>query len=124
MSVGSLHLPGYFLQRRAQYPVPDPGGWPDAGPPEVNVWWAGPARSPWRLPGCLQPTPLREVTTLAMAEDGTLAIGGPDGAAMLERGRWRYFAGRRWLPDDHVRRLRCVSSGELYVDTPAGVARI
>jgi hypothetical protein len=122
--VSPFYLPAYFLQRRAQYPVPSPGGWPDAAPPDIAAWRVGPSRSRWRLPDCLMPTPLGEITALSVADDGTLAIGGPDGAAILEQGRWHYFGGRRWLPVDEVRRLRCVSAGELIADTPAGVARI
>jgi hypothetical protein len=119
--VDSLRLSS-FAQRIAEYPVQLPTSWPvqpSAPPPEWRVDGAA-----VRLPDELLPTPLRVVTTLSVAPDGAVAIGGPDGLAVLVCGQWRYFAGRRWLPDNDVRRVLCLGAGEVFAETSAGLARV
>jgi hypothetical protein len=111
-----------FAQRVTEYPVamPEPKSATDASLPPG--WLTGSESR--RIPESLLPIPLREVTTLSVAADGAIAIGGPDGAAVLDRGRWRYLAGRRWLPSDDVRRVDCRGAGDLFVETATGSARV
>jgi hypothetical protein len=68
--------------------------------------------------------PILDITQLAAGLDGSLWIGTPQGAILLRAGRWRYYAGRRWLPDDHVRGLHVEPSGDCLVTTVAGTAHI
>src|SRR5262249_14943650 len=62
--------------------------------PPTSPWDGNETRpSTWRaeggtgaIPAGLHPTPLRGITTVSVAPDGTVAIGGPDGLAALENG--------------------------------------
>jgi hypothetical protein len=88
-----------FPERIAQYPKALPNAWINEGERRPPAWNAS---GQALVPECLLPTPLREITTVSVAPDGTVAIGGPDGLAALEHGRWRYYAGQRWLPSNDV----------------------
>jgi hypothetical protein len=92
-----------FPERIAQYPKAPPPAWTNDGERRPPPWSAG---GPALLPECLLPTPLRAITTVSVAPDGTVAIGGPDGLAAWEHGRWRYYAGQRCLPSNEVRPAR------------------
>ncbi len=68
--------------------------------------------------------PVREVTALAPTTTGVW-VGTPRGVFFQgTNGLIRYFAGRRWLPDDAVVDLQPDSRGDLYVLTPGGLAKI
>jgi hypothetical protein len=111
-----------FPERIARYPAGPPNSWTNEGEVRPPAWGATGTNA--ALPDCLHPTPLQEISTVSVAPDGTVAIGGPDGLAVLEEGRWRYYAGRRWLPINDVRRVRCHEAGMLSVETSAGGASI
>ena len=68
--------------------------------------------------------PLRDVCCVAQDTDGTLWIGGADGAARLREGVWRYFAGRRWLPDNRVNAIALDDQSRAWIGTDAGLACI
>jgi hypothetical protein len=121
--VDSLRL-SPFRQRIGQYPVTTPIAWPSSILDRPRAWRDASRPKSALVPDCLCPTPLRQITNLSTAPDGTVAVGGPDGLAVLEGGCWHYFAGRRWLPSDEVRRVLCRSAAEVYADTTGGVARI
>jgi hypothetical protein len=69
--------------------------------------------------------PNRQVTVIPPASASTIWIGTREGAVRLS-GDYRtreYFAGRRWLPDDHVTGIGF--DGEAtWLETPGGFARI
>lgn len=68
--------------------------------------------------------PVAEVTALAPTVSGVW-VGTPRGVYFQAAGGGiRYFAGRRWLPDDQVVDLQPDSRGDLYVLTPGGLAKI
>jgi hypothetical protein len=110
-----------FPERIAQYPKAPPNVWTDEGERRPPAWNAG---GQALVPACLLPTPLRAITTVSVAPDGTVAIGGPDGLAALEHGRWRCYAGQRWLRSNDVRRVLCREAGAMFVETNAGVSLI
>lgn len=68
--------------------------------------------------------PVAEVTSLAPVDTGVWG-GTPRGVWFHgKNGGIRYFAGRRWLPDDTVVDLQPDSRGDLYVLTQSGLAKI
>lgn len=68
--------------------------------------------------------PFPDITHLAVGADGALWIGAPQGAIRFHEGQWRTYAGRRWLPDDHVTGLHVGESGDCWIRTATGVAHI
>lgn len=68
--------------------------------------------------------PILGVTHLAPGPDNSLWMGTPHGAIRLRAGLWRYYAGRRWLPDDHVTDLKVEANGDCLVTTSTGTSRI
>lgn len=105
------------VMRRAHVPEPPPS---DETTPPVNSYTED---APWFLTE-LEGVPLRDICCAARGEDGTLWVGGAQGAARLREGVWRYFAGKRWLPDDHVNAIAIDSAGEAWVATNGGLACI
>lgn len=68
--------------------------------------------------------PWTEVTSMAVATNG-LWVGTTRGVFLHAGiGMIRYFAGRRWLKDDHVIDLQPDSRGDLYVLTQTGLNQI
>jgi hypothetical protein len=69
--------------------------------------------------------PNPQVTVIKPGPASTVWIGTREGAVRLSRDyRTReYFAGRRWLPDDHVTGIG-VDGEATWIETPAGFARI
>lgn len=80
----------------------------------------GPVR---RAVGPADGFPLRYPRCLTVGLGERVAVGGEDGLAVLHGGRWRYYAGRRWLPDDRVIRVALTEDG-VRATTAAGPARI
>jgi hypothetical protein len=68
--------------------------------------------------------PWNEITSLAIATNGIWA--GTSRGTFLHAGMgmFRYFAGRRWLKDDHVIDLAVDASGNLFVLTRSGLSEI
>jgi hypothetical protein len=76
-----------------------------------------------RVVGAADGFPLRRPVCAAVGADGSVAGGGEDGLAVLREGRWRYYAGRRWLPEDRVTQV-LVTGDEVWAVTAAGPARL
>jgi hypothetical protein len=103
---------------------------PSAPPDDWPVSWrlegsslvavSGGARRPL---GAEDGFPLRRPTCLTVGAAGSVAVGGEDGLAVLRDGRWRYYASRRWLPDDRVTEL-VFSADDLWIMTAAGPTRL
>lgn len=69
--------------------------------------------------------PYHDVTSIQPpAEGGRVWVGFSEGAAALSGGRWRYFHGRRWLPDDHVNHVVADGDGGAWLATDGGVAHL
>ncbi len=70
--------------------------------------------------------PYRDATVGVKLADGTLWIGTSRGLMRLAPGapRWRLFHSRRYLPSDHVNDLAVDADGAVWVQTPAGIARL
>ena len=64
-----------------------------------------------------------DTTCLARGFDSDLWIGTTRGAIRMIDSEFHYFAGRRWLPDDHVNDI-AVGEQAVYVATNAGVGVI
>jgi hypothetical protein len=68
--------------------------------------------------------PALDITCLLPTTNGLWA-GTTQGVFFQTGSRWfRYYASKRWLPDDRVVDLALTPEGELYVLTAAGLARI
>lgn len=77
-----------------------------------------------------QGLPVRSLTALAAGPDGILWIGSAEGAACFKpneppatAGRWFYFWGRRYLPDNSVENI-VPEEGGAWMRTHTGIARI
>ncbi|MFQ6097689.1 MAG: hypothetical protein ACE5O2_08170, partial [Armatimonadota bacterium] len=68
--------------------------------------------------------PVGEITCIFLAQDGDRWFGTPRGAMRLSGGRWRYYAGRRWLPDDEVLAIAPHPAGGVCIHTRTGRSRI
>lgn len=69
--------------------------------------------------------PVRQLTAAAVAADGRLWLGSPRGAFCLDAdGGLDYYAGRRWLPDDHVLDVHPALDGRVYLLTRGGLAHL
>lgn len=91
--------------------------------------WVGSANgiAAWHPGGSWDPlrrTPIPEVACLTATADGALWAGTPRGLERWQRGAWRYFAGRRWLPDDRVVALAPASAHAVWVATAAGLGKV
>ena len=68
--------------------------------------------------------PVAEVTSLAPTATGVW-VGTPRGVYFqATNGVIRYFAGRRWLPDDQVVDVQSDARGDLYALTSSGLAKL
>jgi len=73
--------------------------------------------------------PVGNITATARATDGALWLGTTQGLMRLdlaapERDRRQYFAGLRYLPDDHIEQLLADERGGIWVRTRTGVSHI
>jgi len=106
----------------ARYALSDPAVPEPARAQAHGAPWAGPEQGP-----------VAGLRVFAREQGGAVWLGGALGAARFDPSRqdrwdrWRYFYGRRWLPDNHVQnifleetkdRLRC------WIRTETGVSRI
>ncbi len=82
----------------------------------------------WRSVAGAEGLPILDLTHAAAAKapDGSLTtwLGGPRGLVQAHGGRFRYFAGKRWLPDDRVTALAADPDGSVWVGTAKGLAHI
>jgi hypothetical protein len=68
--------------------------------------------------------PYGMIRCLAFAPNGDLWAGTPEGACRLRDGRWSYFWGRRWLPDNRVYAIAVDAQNRAWLATERGVACI
>jgi hypothetical protein len=68
--------------------------------------------------------PYGMIGCLAFAPNGDLWAGTPEGACRLRAGRWSYFWGRRWLPDNRVYAIAVDAQNRAWLATERGVACI
>jgi len=68
--------------------------------------------------------PIETITCAATAPNGDVWFGSRQGAIRWTSGRFEYYAGNRWLPDDRVQAVQCLPDNSVYVWTPAGVGHI
>ena len=64
--------------------------------------------------------PVGPVTTIIPSGDH-LWLGTPKGAVCQLQGSWRYYAGKRWLDDNHVNDILPLEANRVWVATPAGI---
>ncbi len=62
--------------------------------------------------------------TLAFAPNGDLWAGTPEGACRLRNGKWSYFWGKRWLPNNQVNAIAIDPQNRAWIATNGGVACI
>jgi len=75
------------------------------------------------------PLPVGNITATARATDGALWLGTTQGLMRLdftapEQDRRQYFAGQRYLPDDHIEQLLADDRGGVWVRTRTGVSHL
>ena len=75
------------------------------------------------------PLPVGDLTALAVASDGAVWYGTPQGLVRVDskagsRDRNQYFGGKRYLPDDAILQLLADSSGGVWARTSTGVSHI
>lgn len=68
--------------------------------------------------------PAGGLTCLAAAPSGELWVGSRHGLARWQGGRVEWYAGRRWLPENHVVAVAPQPDGAVHVWTASGAARI
>ncbi|CCW34396.1 hypothetical protein CTKA_00590 [Chthonomonas calidirosea] len=96
----------------------------------TTIWIAGNKRLYVYEGGVLQdvdavaPPPVLPVRCMDLGADGVLWIGTRQGAACLRDGVWRYYAGRRWLPDNEVLSVAADQKGGAWIMTRSGVVHL
>ncbi|WP_165071634.1 hypothetical protein [Paludisphaera rhizosphaerae] len=78
----------------------------------------------WQNLGRLDGVPYEAINSLHLAPNGDLWAGTPEGAWRLRDGRFRYFWGRRWLPDNDVQSVWTDAKGRAWLETRTGIACI
>lgn len=68
--------------------------------------------------------PIEELTKVETGPEGTLWFGSANGLLRLKEGRWKYYASKRYLPDDRVNWILPGPQGDVWVATPAGISHI
>ena len=68
--------------------------------------------------------PIEDLTDVETGPEGVLWFGSDQGLLRLKDGRWKYYASKRYLPDDRVNDILPGSDGDVWVATPAGVSHI
>ncbi len=66
--------------------------------------------------------PYGEVRCLAFAPNGDLWAGTPEGACRLREGKWSYFWGKRWLPNNQVNAIAVDADNRAWIATDGGIA--
>lgn len=70
------------------------------------------------------PPPLQHFHCGSVGADGTVWLGGRQGAVCLRHGSWEYYGGPRYLPADEVVDLAADDEGGAWIATSAGLSRI
>ena len=65
------------------------------------------------------------LTSVALCSDSIeIAMGSTKGVVLFSSGKFYYFAGPRWLPNDVVMNVYCWPSGSMWVKTKTGYSKI
>ncbi|WZO97874.1 hypothetical protein EP7_004926 [Isosphaeraceae bacterium EP7] len=78
----------------------------------------------WQSLNRLDGVPFETINCLHLTPNGDLWAGTPEGAWRLRDGQFRYFWGRRWLPDNDVRAIWTDTDGRAWFRTKTGLASI
>jgi hypothetical protein len=78
----------------------------------------------WQKLGREDGVPYEDVRQIHLAPGGDVWASTPAGAWRLRDGVFRYFAGRRWLPDDDVQAVWTDSQNRAWIATRTGAACI
>jgi hypothetical protein len=78
----------------------------------------------WQKLGARDGMPIETINCLHLAPGGDVWAGTPVGAWRLRDGHFRYFWGRRWLPDNDVQAVWSDTSGRGWLETKTGIACI
>ncbi len=68
--------------------------------------------------------PVENLTCLSLGTNGDLWAGSNRGVMRLRAGKWRYFAGKRWLPENHVQSIAVDAQNRAWIATGGGLSRI
>jgi hypothetical protein len=68
--------------------------------------------------------PYDDIACIHLAPNGDVWCGTPEGAWRMRSGRFRYFWGKRWLPDNRVSAIWTDARGRTWLATDAGHACI
>lgn len=68
--------------------------------------------------------PVEELTCLGLAVNGDLWLGSDRGAVRWSGGRFEYYGGKRWLPDDRIEAVECLPDSSVRLWTAAGVSHV
>jgi len=78
----------------------------------------------WQKLGREDGVPYEAIRCLHLATNGDVWAGTSEGAWRLRDGQFRYFWGRRWLPDNDVRAVWTDDRGRAWLETASGAACI
>lgn len=78
----------------------------------------------WQKLGRLDGMPYEEIRCLHLAPNGDVWGGTPEGAWRLRDGQFRYFWGKRWLPDNEVEAIWTDDQNNAWIETKTGIAHI
>lgn len=68
--------------------------------------------------------PWWNLTSAEIAPNGDVWFGSPRGAVRWRGGKTEVYAGKRWLPDDNVKKIDCDRDGSVLVHAATGTSRI
>ncbi|WP_422931302.1 hypothetical protein [Singulisphaera sp. PoT] len=68
--------------------------------------------------------PYETLTCLYLSPNGDVWAGTPEGAWRLRDGQYRYFWGKRWLPDNRVQAIWSDAKNRIWLETKKGVSCI
>ena len=69
--------------------------------------------------------PYEKLSSVALCDkNGDIVMGSDHGVIVLRSGKFYYFSGLSWLPDNNVEYITCSELGSVYVKTKTGMAHI